>query len=123
MSPLHEHVKETCVAPAPRPGHNNGEAVTTEPRRGPMRVVYERCCGLDVHKETVVACLLRPRADGQVQREVRTFSPMTASLRALSAWLRAERVEQSALESTGVYWWPVCNILEEAGHAVMLVNP
>lgn len=88
-----------------------------------MRVVYERCCGLDVHKETVVACVLRSRADGQVQRATRTFSTMTASLRALSAWLRQEGVEQTAMESTGVYWWPVFNVLEEAGHAVMLVNP
>ena len=71
-----------------------------------MRVVYERCCGVDVHKETVVACVRRPPAEGHVQREVRTFSTMTASLRALSAWLCEERVEQIALESTGVYTPP-----------------
>ena len=88
-----------------------------------MQGVYERCCGLDVHKETVVACVLRPAADGRVQREVRTFSTMTASLRALSAWLRTQQVEQVAMESTGVYWWPVFNVLEEDGHAVMVVNP
>src|SRR5919201_1921327 len=123
MSPRHEHVKETCGDPAPQPGHSSAEAVTKEPRRGTVQVVYERCCGLDVHKETVVACVLRPAADGRVQREVRTFSTMTASLRALSAWLRTQQVEQVAMESTGVYWWPVFNVLEEDGHAVMVVNP
>ena len=88
-----------------------------------MQVVYQRCCGLDVHKETVVACVLQSGAAGRVRREVRTFSTMTAALRALSAWLRQERVEQVAMESTGVYWWPVFNVLEEEGHAVVLVNP
>jgi transposase len=88
-----------------------------------MQVVYERCCGLDIHKETVVACVLSTQGDGRVQRQVRTFSTMTASLRALSAWLRTQQVEQGAMESTGVYWWPVFNILEEDGHAVLLVNP
>ena len=88
-----------------------------------MQVVYQRCCGLDVHKETVVACVLSTQADGRVQRQVRTFSTMTASLRALSAWLRTQQVEQVAMESTGVYWWPVFNVLEEDGHAVLLVNP
>jgi transposase len=88
-----------------------------------MQVVYERCCGLDVHKETDEACVLRPAAEGRVQREVRTFSTMTAALRALSAWLRTQQVEQVAMESTGVYWWPVFSILEEDGHAVLAVNP
>src|ERR671936_609877 len=123
MSPRHEHVKETCGDPAPQPGHSSAQAVTKEPRRGTVQVVYERCCGLDVHKETVVACVLRPAADGRVQREVRTFSTMTASLRALSAWLHTQQVEQVAMESTGVYWWPVFNVLEEDGHAVLVVNP
>ena len=88
-----------------------------------MRVVYERCAGLDVHKRTVVACVLTGTATGTAAQEVRTFGTMTRDLEALSAWLAAARVEQVALESTGVYWSPVFNILEEAGLPVTLVNP
>ncbi len=88
-----------------------------------MQTVYARCAGLDVHKKTVVACVLVSGGGRGVQREVRTFSTMTGELEALSAWLRAAQVEQVALESTGVFWWPVYNILEEAGLGVMLVNP
>lgn len=54
-----------------------------------MQVVYERCCGLDVHKKTVVACVLVTGGDGVVQRTVRTFATMTADLLALDDWLRA----------------------------------
>jgi transposase len=88
-----------------------------------MRVVYERCAGLDVHKKTVVACVLGGEAAGRVRKQTRTFGTMTRDLEGLSAWLAAEGVEQVALESTGVYWWPVYNILEESGHGVILVNP
>jgi transposase len=88
-----------------------------------MQTVYARCAGLDVHKKTVVACVLVSGEAGRTRREVRTFSTMTGALEALSAWLRAAQVEQVALESTGVYWWPVFNILEEAGLGVILVNP
>jgi transposase len=88
-----------------------------------MHVIYERCAGLDVHKKTVVACIMTSTARGTAQQEVRAFGTMTRDLEALSAWLVAAQVEQVALESTGVYWWPVFNILEEAGLAVTLVNP
>jgi transposase len=88
-----------------------------------MHVIYERCAGLDVHKKTVVACIMTSTARGTARQEVRTFGTMTRDLEALSAWLVAAQVEQVALESTGVYWWPVFNILEEAGLAVTLVNP
>lgn len=87
-----------------------------------MQVVYQRCAGLDVHKETVVACVLTT-TEGRTHQQVRTFSTMTAALRSLSAWLQTQAVEHVAMESSGVYWWPVFNILEEDGHAVMLVNP
>jgi transposase len=62
-----------------------------------MRVVHERCCGLDVHKRTVVACVLTP--DGQ---QTRTFGTMTRDLIALSEWLQSLDVSQVAMESTGV---------------------
>jgi transposase len=71
-----------------------------------MQVVYARCCGLDVHQKTVVACVLLTEPTGRVQREVRTFGTMTADLLALNDWLNALAVEQVALESTGVYTLP-----------------
>ncbi len=72
-----------------------------------MDVVYERCCGLDIHKRTVVACLVVPEADGSGDRprkEVRTFGTMTDDLLALADWLAAAGVTHVAMESTGVYW-------------------
>jgi transposase len=87
-----------------------------------MQVVYERCCGLDVHKRTVVACVLVTHPDGTVQREVRTFGTMTADLLALSDWLGGQAIGVLAMESTGVYWRPVYNLLEE-GRQILLVNP
>lgn len=88
-----------------------------------MQVLYERCAGLAVHKKTVVACVMTSTAKGTATHEVRTFGTMTRALEALSAWLGAAQVEQVALESTGVFWWPVVNIVEEAGLPVTLVNP
>ncbi len=69
-----------------------------------------------------MACVLHTQADGAVSAQVRTVSTMTADLAALSGWLRAQGVECVALESTGVFWWPVFNLLEEQGHRVVLVN-
>jgi transposase len=86
-----------------------------------MQVVHERCCGLDVHKKTVVACILITLANGEVQRHIRTFSTMTAGLLALSDWLESLAVTVIAMESTGIYWRPVFNLLEE-GRSVILVN-
>jgi len=77
-----------------------------------MEVVHERCCGLDVHKRTVVACLLTPGERGQPVREVRTFGTMAADLLELREWLVAAGCTQAAMESTGVYWKPVYNALE-----------
>jgi len=76
-----------------------------------MQVVHERCAGLDVHKQTVVACILITQPNGTVEREVRTFATMTGDLLALSDWLDSLRVRVVALESTGVYWKPVFNLL------------
>jgi transposase len=87
-----------------------------------MQVVYDRCCGLDVHKKTVVACVLLAQPDGSVQRRVRTFSTMTAELLALEDWLHSQQVSVVAMESTGVFWHPVYNLLEE-GRTILLVNP
>jgi transposase len=86
-----------------------------------MQVVYERCCGLDVHKKTVVACVLVTETGGQMQRHIRTFSTMTTGLLALADWLESMSITVVALESTGVYWRPVFNLIEE-GRTIILVN-
>ena len=75
-------------------------------------VVNARCCGLDVHKETVVACVRTTGPGGAVKQEVRTFATTTRGLLELGDWLSASRVTIVAMESTGVYWKPVWNLLE-----------
>lgn len=86
-----------------------------------MRVVHERCAGLDVHKKTVVACRIVCEEGQAEQVEVRTFGTMTPDLLALRDWLAEANVSHVAMESTGVYWKPVFNILEEE-FEVLLVN-
>lgn len=86
-----------------------------------MDVVYERCCGLDIHKQTVLACVVVPGSGKQPHKEVRTFKTMTADLLELADWLTSERVTHVALESTGVYWKPAWNVLE-ASFTLLLVN-
>ena len=81
-----------------------------------MDTVYQRCCGLDVHQKRVTACVITPEV-----QEVRSFSAMTKDLLALADWLAGHRVTQVAMESTGVYWKPVYNILEDE-FSVMVVN-
>jgi transposase len=86
-----------------------------------MDILHDRCAGLDVHKKTVVACIRCPGPDGSVTSHVRTFGTMTGGLLALSDWLRAYGVGHVAMESTGVYWKPIFNLLE-GGFRVILVN-
>jgi transposase len=85
-----------------------------------MEVIYRRCCGLDVHKEIVVACLLI-REGGKVLKEIRTFLTMTVDLVVLHDWLKAHQVTHVAMESTGIYWRPVFNLLE-GDFTILLVN-
>ncbi len=87
-----------------------------------MDVVNRCCAGLDVHKRTVVACLLRATADGRPRKELRTFGTMTEDLLALADWLQAAGCEAVAMESTGVFWKPVYNLLEGQLATVMVVN-
>jgi transposase len=87
-----------------------------------MDVVHARCCGIDIHKKSAVACLIVPGPDGQPSKTVRTFGTMTDDLLALADWLAAEGVSHVALEATGVYWKPVWNLLE-ASFALILANP
>jgi transposase len=86
-----------------------------------MERVYERCAGLDVHARTVVACLRSPGQRGQREQVVRTFGTTTSELLALGDWLREAGCTHVAMESTGVYWKPVYNILENLCE-VLLVN-
>jgi len=76
-----------------------------------MQVIYQRCCGIDVHKKMIVACLLICTAQG-VQKEIQTFSTMLSDLYRLRDWLKAKQCQAVAMESTGVYWKPIWNVLE-----------
>jgi len=82
-----------------------------------MDVLYTHCCGLDVHKKKVVACVIIP--DG---KEIRTFLTMTEDLMALGDWLKSKGCTHVAMESTASYWKPIYNLLELEGMQVMVVN-
>src|SRR5215472_8134805 len=84
-----------------------------------MQLVSERCAGLDVHKKTVVACLLIAEPNGPPRKERQTISRMTPDLLRLRDWLLAQGCTQVAMESTGVFWKPLFNVLE--GHLEVLV--
>src|SRR5258708_15636945 len=86
-----------------------------------MQVVHTHCAGLDVHKKTVVACRIIPSAEGGWLKQVRTFGTMTDDLLGMADWLRAGQVSQVAMESTGVYWKPIYNLLESQ-FGIVLVN-
>ena len=85
-----------------------------------MEVIYKRCAGLDVHKETVVVCIAI-REGGRLQKDIRTFHTMTSDLLSLHDWLLANGVDHVAMESTGIYWKPIYNLLE-GSFTVLLVN-
>ena len=86
-----------------------------------MQVVYERCCGIDVHKQTVVACAIVPGPSGQPVKDVRTYATMSGDLEALAGWLSELGVTHIAMESTGVYWKPVFNLLD-GRFQILVVN-
>jgi transposase len=86
-----------------------------------MEVIHRRCSGLDVHKETVVACM-RLVLDGKITREVRTFETTTSGLLLLLAWLTELGCTHVAMEATGVYWKPVWNILSDGDFELVLAN-
>lgn len=77
-----------------------------------MEILNPNCAGMDVHRETIVACALVTDEQGQVKSETRTFGTMTKDLFDLLKWLEAKAVSHVAMESTGIYWRPVYNILE-----------
>lgn len=88
-----------------------------------MQIVYQRCCGMDVHKKSVTACLLLIDEEGEFRMEKREFGTMTRDLREMGEWLHAHGVQRIAMEATGVYWKPIWNILEERREfELLLVN-
>jgi len=78
-----------------------------------METIIERCCGIDVHKKTIAACLLTGQPHEKPKQTIRSFSTMTHDLIACRDWLVSEGCTHVAMESTGVYWKPVFNILED----------
>lgn len=85
-----------------------------------MEVVYERCCGVDVHKKTAVACMIVPGPQGRPVREVRTFGTMTDDVLELGDWLAEQSVSHVAIESTGSYWKPLWNLLADRVNLVLV---
>jgi transposase len=86
-----------------------------------MQPILESCCGLDVHKSMVMACIAHGQLDKPPKFEIRKFSTMTSDLRELKKWLKEYNVTAVAMESTGIYWKPIFNILED-GFDVVLAN-
>lgn len=82
-----------------------------------MDVRFERCCGIDIHKKKVVACLLTGR-----KKEIREFGTMTDDILNLCEWLKDNQCDVVAMESTGVYWKPIYNLLEERGFKQIVGN-
>jgi transposase len=87
-----------------------------------MEMIYECCAGLDVHKNTVDCAVRRTESEGRVDVQVRRFGTMTDDLSEMVEWLKAQKVTHVALESTGVFWKPIYNLLEDH-FTVLLVNP
>ena len=83
-----------------------------------MDVIYERCCGIDVHKDMLMVCIFTSVR----KKEIRKFGTMTDDIMEIVQWLKETKCNVAAMESTGVYWKPVYNILESEGTEVIVVN-
>ena len=83
-----------------------------------MEVLYERCCGIDVHKNMLMVCIFM----GARKKEIREFGTMTDDILELCRWIKTTKCQAVAMESTGVYWKPVYNILESEGIETIIVN-
>src|ERR1700761_2913851 len=99
------------------------QASLTRGKGGDMKLLYRCCAGLDIHRDTVSACVRR-RVGGQAEAaiEEQVFGTFTQDLERLRTWLKKSKVRQVAMESTGVYWIPIWNVLER-GFTLTLVNP
>lgn len=82
-----------------------------------MQVLYERCCGIDVHKKVLAVCFRKGR-----KSEIREYGTYTRDLRTLVEWLQQNGCQMIAMESTGPYWKPLFNIFEEIDLPAMIVN-
>jgi transposase len=82
-----------------------------------MEILYERCCGLDIHKAIIASCVIN-----KGKKEIRTFGTMTDDLLQLAAYLKERNVQMTAMESTGSFWKPIFNILEVEEIPAILVN-
>src|SRR5713101_6660461 len=110
----------------PTTGRTHGSFLSGQRRRARLSIqeaemdtIVERCCGLDVHQATIVACLLVGRASQKPRKAVKTFRAMTQDLLALRDWLLSEGCTHVGMESTGVYWKPVHAVLEGAFQIVV----
>jgi len=83
-----------------------------------MKDLLERCCGIDIHKETAVACIMVGNGK-KAKKEIQTFGTMTEDIEELKLWLKKNKIEKVAIESTGVYWIPIFNILEDKFEIVL----
>ena len=87
-----------------------------------MRVLHQTCADMDVHKKDIKVCLVTRDSQAQRQEEVRSVRTMTRDVLAMRAWLQSQGCTLIAMESTGVYWKPIFNLLE-GDFTVLLVNP
>jgi transposase len=85
-----------------------------------MEAIIERCCGLDVHKDVVVACVLIGSAEGGARKQIRSYGTTTTQLEEMRGWFSKEGCTHVGMESTGVYWVPVYAVLE--GHFELIVG-
>ena len=83
---------------------------------GKLKFVYPICCGMDVHRDFLIACIASTNAQGVTEYQSRRFSTYTGNLRELRDWLLANGRKDVCKESTGKYWFPIHNILEESCH-------
>lgn len=86
-----------------------------------MEEVHERCCGLDVHRDSIVACVMIGNGT-QKRKEIKTFATFTQNIEELAQWLKSLNIRYVAVESTGIYWKPIFNVFE-GDFDVILVNP
>lgn len=86
-----------------------------------MEEILNKCCGIDVHKESLTACIMKGHGK-TMYKEIREFSTFTDGIQVFGKWLKEHEILQVAIESTGVYWKPVFNILTEENFNLMLVN-
>lgn len=85
-----------------------------------MEEIYEKCCGLDVHRDSITACIMIGYGN-QKRKIIKTFTTFTRDINELASWLKSFNIQQVAIESTGIYWKPIFNVFE-GDFEVILVN-